>query len=135
MSLSGPNATYISGGNIEPCVFLAPGTGDNTAVQANATSKVIGVSPNTTRAFPDSTNSGTQYAAVAGDPIASFEIGDFCWLKIGTGGCSAGSFLKPDANGYGVAATTTGDKYYAVSREAHAAGEIAWVQLIGTAVV
>lgn len=136
MSYESASNTYVAAGNIEPAVFVAgSGTTANTVVQANATSEVIGVSVMQTATAPDSLNTGTQYAAVANGTIGVFEIGKYCYLKLGTGGCSAWSKLKPDANGAAVATTTTGDKYYARAREAGAAGEFVFAQLVGVAVV
>lgn len=71
------------------------------------------------------------YAGRTGDTINIYRAGDLCNLRAGTGGSGwdAGDFLKPDADGAGVPATS-GDFAGATALHAVGAGEVGSVLVI-----
>jgi hypothetical protein len=108
MSLQAPS--FFANGNINPsvCVKLDATTGKNFMVlqAAAATDKVIGVSEDGTRQPPGVTGSDG-YAAHQNEPIKVYGAGDVCLLAIGSGGVTAGDYLKSDGNGAGVTVAFT----------------------------
>lgn len=99
---------YVANGNILPAHFVAGDpsvtlpTGMRSAIQADNTSKLLlGVSQQSTYDPPGVTGS-TAYAAAAGQQIMVYSLDEECSLLVGTGGCTQGSYLVPDANGAGV---------------------------------
>jgi hypothetical protein len=62
-----------------------------------------------------------------------YGLGDICQLRIGAGGCTAGDFLSPDANGQGITTSlsqTTVQYYGARALVTANAGELAPVQVL-----
>jgi hypothetical protein len=124
---------FVAGGTIAPCRFVSmSATGatpaDHTVFQATAGAGtegdlVDGISQEGTRRF-DSAD-----AAIAGDQLKVYGPGDVCLLELGSGGCTAGQLLKPDANGKGIAATTDQDRVGARALQSGAAGTKVRVQV------
>lgn len=122
----------IAGGTINPSVFVKVSTAaDNTVLQAVAGDKVIGISQVGTK-FPQGVVGSTGEAADAGDNIELFGFGDVTLLLAGSGGFTAGQFLKSDANGAGVpiTGTTTPEAVGAVALETTTAGQYGRVQVL-----
>lgn len=121
----------IAGGNILPASFVKVSTAaDTTALQAGAGEKTIGIVNKYPRTRPN-IDSATAYHAIAGDDIELFGLGDICLLKIGTGGCTRGDYLKSDASGSGVTAGT-GEFAGAIALQTRLVDEYALVQIIIT---
>ncbi len=126
---------FVAGGAIAPCRFVSmTATGatpaDRTVFQATAGAGtegdgITGISQEGTRRFDDATN-----AAIAGDPITVYGPGDYCLLELGSGGATAGQYLKSDASGKGIAVTTDQDRAGALALEAGAANTKVLVQVI-----
>lgn len=128
MGVHGNMPSLIAGGNINPSVFVKGGAADHTVIQADAdATTVLGVSGPGTKAWPETGNS-TVHAA-AGDPVELHGFGDEALLKIGTGGITRFAYLKAEADGEGVAATS-GDVANAMALESAAAGELGRVLVI-----
>lgn len=120
----------VSGGNIAPSRFVTPSAvADNTVLQATTGSHPIGVSQAGTRNTPYSTLDDG-FAAIATENIHVFGENETCGLEIGSGGCAAGDFLKPDVNGAGVKSSTDGDWYGAISGQAAVQGQIVEVEIL-----
>lgn len=94
----------IAGGDIRPARFLTISTAANhTVLESNSgDTKLLGISDEHTRNAPQT--GGSTNHAEAGDQVLVHLPNDTCLLKIGSGGCTAGDFLKPDADGQGVTA-------------------------------
>jgi hypothetical protein len=125
----------VAGGNIPPFVFVQQVTTQpNQCIIAASGAKVIGVSPRYTRHPPGAFFNDDGYAAIATEDIQIFSENETCMIQIGTGGCAAGDYLKPDAGGTGTAiVASTGNFYGAIASRAAAAGDLIEVQVhIGT---
>lgn len=119
----------VASGNISPMSIVASdSSGDFLVRQATAGDTVpLGVSQIGTNIAPNlvesySGASITEYAAVAGQSIQIFTEGDVCSVTLGVGGCKAGQFLQPDANGNAVVASA-GNYYACRSYQAGNQGE------------
>ena len=127
----------VAGGNISPSTFVKVSTAaDNTALQAGANEGIIGISQVGLHQPPGVTGSDA-YAAVAGENIEIFGLGDICLLKSASG-WTRGDFLKSDANGLGVTIATSGvmQNIGAQALESAATNEFGRVQIIiSTAIV
>lgn len=113
-------------GNINPARFCTV-SGAFTVAESNAgEAKILGISAEHTRNTPD--DNGSAFHAISGDHVWLHEPGKNCKLKIGSGGCTAGDFLKPDADGQGVTAAT-GAVAGAIALETASEGELAEVRV------
>ena len=113
-------------GDINPARFCTI-SGAFTVAESNAAeAKLAGICAEHTRNTPD--DNGSAFHAISGDHVTLHEPGKSCKLKIGTGGCTAGDFLKPDADGKGVTAST-GDVAGAQAWETASADELAEVRV------
>lgn len=123
-------ANMIASGSILPSSFVKVDTTANNSVVAcsAATDKPFGIAQESTDAAPVPSLSGTQYAAVSGENIRIYQNGDTCLLTIGSGGCTAGDELTPDANGAGVTAGT-GNRVGAIATQTVAAGGLCRVRV------
>jgi hypothetical protein len=121
--------SFKANGNITPASFVKLDTsGDGLVALAGAGEKVVGVSQAGTRRTPyESLDDG--YAAIAGEDLEVFGIGEECWLQI-AGTITQGDRLKSDASGYGVAVASNNDEYGAVARQAGVSGQLIRVQVI-----
>ena len=117
-----PNLT--AAGNIYPFRFVEL-SGAFGGAQANAASdNILGVTDGSVRRFD------SVYNAISGDEI-SLQPTFTVQVELGTGGCSAGSYLTSDADGKAVATTTAGQVAYYLALEAGAASEIVRAYRIG----
>jgi hypothetical protein len=116
-------------GNITMSRFVRIDTsGDGLVVQAGTGEKCFGVSQAGSRRVPySSLDDG--YAAIAGEDLEVFGIGEECWLEIG-GTVTVGDRLKSDTDGKGVTTTTNLDEWGAVARQAGTSGQLIRVQVI-----
>ena len=119
----------IAGGDINPARFVTLSTAANfTVLESNSgDTKLYGISAEHTKNTPQTGSSALH--AESGDQPWIFEAGAKCKLKIGSGGCTAGDFLKPDNSGQGVtaaAAATAG----AQALETAVEGELAEVRVL-----
>lgn len=102
-------------------------TTSNKAIQAGATDVPIGISQEYANAAPipgASTN-----AAVAGDPLKIYGLGDICLLQSSTAGWTAGDQLKPSTGGVGVTASSN-DTYGAIALETISGAALGRVQVV-----
>jgi hypothetical protein len=67
---------------------------------------------------PGLPGSDTTIAAEANDPLQIFSLGDVCLLTAGSGGWTAGDYLKSDSSGRGITASSTGDLVGAIALQA-----------------
>ena len=123
-------ATQVkAGGDIYPARFTTISTvANNTVLESNSgDTKLFGITTEATKNAPQS--GGSELAAESGDEVRVYEPGSPpCLLKIGSGGCTAGDFLKPDNDGKGVTATT-GAVAGAQAIETASEGELALVRV------
>lgn len=120
----------IAGGNIAPATFIRLSTTANqTALAASTGEKAFGIADESTMVAP--TDGASTYHATAGYPVKYFMRGETCKLTIGSGGCTAGDWLKSDSSGGGVAATTDKDFVGAIALETASAAELAEVLIVG----
>lgn len=115
-------------GNINPSRFITLSTTENhRAVESNSgDTKVIGISQEGTKEWPHT--GASAYAATDGDSFHYYPYGAEALLKIGSGGVSAGDFVKPDNDGQGV--TASSGTALAIALEAASAAEFARVIVI-----
>lgn len=101
--------SYFASGNINCASFVKEvSTNDFTVSQCGASDTPWGISQQ--GSFdPPGLSGSTAYAATTGQPLLVYHQGDVCLLQAGTAGFTAGDYLGPDANGYGV--TVTSGKY------------------------
>lgn len=114
-------------GNIYPARFVTVSGRYTVAESDSGATKILGVTAEHTRNTPDS--NGSSYHAISGDHVTLRRIGDVCKLTIGSGGCTAGDFLKPDNDGKGVTATT-GNVAGAIALETASENELCDVQVL-----
>lgn len=107
-------------GDINPSRFVTK-SGAFTVAQATAGAVAIGVSQEGSKAVP--LPSASSLAASSGDPLAVYSDTEACLLEAGTGGWSAGAYLKSDSAGCGVTASSA-DAYYARAEQAAAAAGV-----------
>lgn len=126
--MAAESPTVIAGGDINPARFVTWDTSANhQVVESNAgDTKLAGIVAENTRNTPD--ENGSAYHASSGDHVTMRNPGEVCKLKIGSGGCTAGDFLKPDNSGQGVTAST-GAVAGAVALETASEGELADVRV------
>lgn len=125
--------SVVAGGDINPSRFITLDNSANSQVlESNSgDTKLLGITREGTKRQPEAGSSPLH--AASGDPVAYLPYGDYGLLEIGSGGCTAGGFLKPDNDGKGVAATT-GNYAGAITLETRNAGEKALVQVISPTV-
>lgn len=123
--------SFQANGNIGPNLFVKLDTSAaGKVLQATANDPIVGISqPGTRRAPLDGWDDG--YAAIAGETLHVWGEydNDYCWLVIGTGGCTIGDQLKSDANGAGVTTTTETDNAGAFALETTLAGSLCKVRV------
>lgn len=114
---------FKAGGDINTARFVTISTAANqTVLESNSgDTKLFGISTEATKNAPQT--GGSTLAAESADEVRVHLPGDDCLLTIGSGGCTAGDFLKPDADGKGVTATT-GNVAGAQALETASAGEL-----------
>lgn len=108
-----PNGTYIAGGTINPGTFVTL-SNDFTVVASATGDAPIGVSAQGTKKFD------LTYLAASGDPVGVYGPSEECFLLCG-GSVTAGDYLKPDANGAAVTASST-NKYGAIAKQDGSSG-------------
>jgi hypothetical protein len=122
-----------AGGNITPksIVRLSASAGDNVVIQAAAaTAPLLGIAGQGTR-YAEITglalNDG--YAAVQGQNVLVFRVGECAPVIAGAGGLNAGDLVTSDANGNGVTATTDGQFTVGTSLQTVPQGAAAEIQI------
>lgn len=110
--------SYRAGADINTSVFVKL-SADDTVVTAGAGEVAIGVMHESTNATPIP-GANADKAVLSGQSKRVYGTDEVCEVRVGTGGLSAGDFVKPDASGAGVAASAT-DKYSAICLSAGAA--------------
>lgn len=127
MPTTNPSTTLLASGDIRPCRFVkANASADFGCTEADANEVVIGIVDQSTKAFDSSLH------ASAGLPAHVFIEGAECLLEVGSGGVTAGAFIKSDADGKGVLAATTGtteQNHGAQALEAGAEGALVRVRV------
>ena len=96
---------FIANGNILPYAFVKIDATQSmpSVIQAAANTDIlIGIAKESTDACPTPTLSGTQYAAVAGENVKVYQVGQTCMIYTGSGGLTAGDFVTSDGSGYGI---------------------------------
>lgn len=124
-------------GTIRVSRFVKIDPADNNSIkEADANERIFGISHEGARVAPiPEVTTDPGEAAQAGESCRVYYPGDgvdgrTCLLLIGSGGCTAGDYLKSDADGKGVAlAETAGSKEEvgAIALETCAEGEYAKV--------
>lgn len=113
------NPAFIAGGDIFPARFVRI-TGEFTVSQCSAsTQSIIGVSQEGTFAPPNlatllgGTESGLAASVVngTGQSLKVFGLGDVCMITTGSGGATAGTKVKSDADGKAVNIGTAAGTY------------------------
>jgi len=121
---------FIAGGNISPSRFVRQDdTADFQVLEADANSKLAGISMEGTREAPIPSVS-TALAAQSGEPLQVYGDTEECLLELG-GTVRPGEDLKSDADGKGVtiAAGATVQEIGAVALENGVDGELIRVQV------
>lgn len=112
----------IAGGDIRPCRFIKQSTAaDNTALEADANERTIGISGESTAQAPYGTV--TLHASTEYPTVEYNTIGEEALLELGSGGATRGDLLTPDADGKGVSNTTDKRWYGARALESGLEGE------------
>lgn len=124
-----PTPNYIARGNIAPSIFVKQDTAtDNGVLLAGANSRPVGISSEAGRE-PPLPSVSTIYAGQNGDPMKVYGLGETCLLTLGDT-VVAGDRLKPDASGFGVPASSSGNHYGALALGSGASGEKIRVQVV-----
>lgn len=113
------NIPFVAGGNIAPCRIVVQ-SDDFTVIQSTASpgKPPTGISSEATRRPPNSAYDDG-YAAIANGMIRVYQLGEHALCDVGSP-ISAGDWIKPDANGRGVPAST-GNYYVGQAVEAGSA--------------
>ncbi|MBX6311508.1 MAG: hypothetical protein IRY99_01080 [Isosphaeraceae bacterium] len=130
MSVYQYTPSMVANGPILPRRFVSlDGTRAYGVVQSGVGSYPFGISQEGTHNAPGTTADNGN-AADTGQTLKVYGYGSAeVGLVLGTGGCTPGAFLKPDANGAGVVAGA-GDLCGALALEGGSAGEIVRVLVI-----
>lgn len=99
---------FSASGNIYPSRFVAI-SGTKTVSQAAVGSAAFGIAQRGIRDTP--LPSASELAAASGDPVTVYGPGEMCSLEAGAA-VSAGAYVKPDADGKGIA-IVGGESFYA----------------------
>jgi hypothetical protein len=101
--------TFRANGTIGPSKFVKiDTTADGMCLQATAGDPIIGISQVGMRRTPGLAGSDIAIAALAGEVIQVWGLGDVCPLTFG-GTVTRGDLLMSDANGNGITATGTNE--------------------------
>jgi hypothetical protein len=123
----------LAGGNLNVMSFVKMSTAaDNTALQAGANERIIGITEAGPQDAPG-TSGATAYAAAAGQITTVYGLGNIVNLVAGSGGWTRGDQLISDGSGHGVTAAATGTTVQwvgAIALENAAAGEAGRVQIV-----
>jgi hypothetical protein len=92
--------SFTAGGNIAPRRFVKLHSAAHQVVQAVANDRAIGVSQEGSGSTP--IPGASTLAATAGNPVRVYQIGETCELEVAAA-TAVNAYLKPDANGMGVA--------------------------------
>lgn len=122
------SVSYRADGAISISVFVKESaTNDNSVAQAGSGDKPIGISQESASLAPYGSNASGA-AVSAGDFLRVYQVRDICNLQAGSAGVTRGDFLKPDANGAAVTASTS-DYYGAFAMESIPSGAFGKVQI------
>lgn len=117
--------SFIATGNVDACRFVKIDTaGDGKCAQASTNERPIGISEDGSRQAPG-TAADDGHLAIATENVAIYGPGRKCLLDI-AGTVTAGTYLKSDSSGKGVAALTTGtvvQEHGAVALQAGVSGQ------------
>lgn len=121
---------YTAGGTIAPCRFIKGDTSaDEQVLQGSAGSACLGITQEGMKGTPGLAGSDTTIAAIAGDQIRAFGLGDNCLLECGAA-VTRYDLLKSDSTGRGITASAT-DECGAVALQSGAgAGSKIRVQIL-----
>lgn len=131
MSSNNASPALIAGGDVYISRFVKLSTtADNTALQAGANERSVGISHDGTRDAPGVTGATADLAASAGKPVKTYGLGDICLLWAGSGGFTAGDQIKSDADGKGVTAGSANDQVGAEALQTVAWNERGRVRIV-----
>lgn len=122
--------TQVAGGTIEPSRFVIQSTvAAYQVLQSGSGGKAIGISQEGSYLYPSTSNpTNATYAATTGESLSVYGVGSVCYLTCGSG-VTQGDFLKSDADGKGIPATT-GDFVGAVARQSGSASDKILVEVL-----
>lgn len=115
---------YIAGGTIAPKVFVKHDTNAYKVVTAGAGDPILGVSQQGQKVAPGTPGADSTVAASSGDQIDIYAPGDYVVVTVGSGGLTAGQWIKSDGSGGAVAHTTGAAMVAGRAEHAAAAGEL-----------
>lgn len=113
--------TFIANGDIRRARFVKPTNVARRVLEADAGEVCIGIGQEYAQDAP--LPGASDLAASADRPIGVFFDGEECYLTAG-GSYSAGAELKSDADGRGVAASSTNSFYAIALQESTGAGQL-----------
>lgn len=114
------SAGGIAEGTIRPMRFVKIGSDDGDVLECDAGDRPIGISFKGTRRSDYVSDDGA--AANAGEPISYYTVSARCFLTI-AGTVTAGTRLKSDNDGKGVAVSADADFWGAIAERDGVAGE------------
>jgi len=120
----------VAGGNIAPSRFVkrTSSSGESIITQCGTNGDIAGISPQHTRRMALS-GWDDGYAAISGENMSYIGPGDDeAMLEVGSGGLTAGCYIKSDTDGKGVIATTDKDHVGAIALHDAVAGALARVK-------
>jgi len=124
--------TKVANGNINPSRFVyLDATADGKVLEASAvTHKLYGISQPGTRNAPYSTLDDG-YAAIAGENVQIYGLGDKDVLLELGGTVARGDRLTAATGGKGIKTVTDRDEYGAIAMASGVSGELIPVQVVG----
>lgn len=124
--MTSPN--LVANGNINVASFVkVDSSASNRCVQSGAGDLSIGISQEGANLAPIPGASGL--AAVAGNEVKVYGLGDICLLQASTAGWTAGDQLKSNSVGAGVTASSN-DTYGAIALETISTNVLGRVQVV-----
>jgi len=123
---------FVASGTIIRARFVKI-SGVNTVAAAGAGEKIVGISQLGSRTAPiPGVTADPPEAAQSGEHLNVLDATDsFAMLEIGTGGCTAGDYLKAESGGKGVALGNSGKEFIgAQAMETCSAGELCRVKIM-----
>lgn len=117
----------VATADIYPSRFVKLASSDGKVTQAGAGEKVFAVSGPGTNSFPFQ-GLDTGLHASAGQNCRTYEMGEKCLLELG-GTVTAGDYLKADADGKGVTASSDQDDVGAIAQWGGTSGKLIEVKV------
>lgn len=129
--MANPAKYFSANGTIRIARFVKLDTSkNNNVIEGTANAEVIGISKEAGNRAPIPENTtDPPNAAIAGESVEVYQVGEECLLFAGSGGWTAGDRLKSGSAGEGLSLAGTSGRVGAIALETVSANEYGLVQV------